>query len=77
MMKTLERLVDRHVKDNLLLRKPLHVPRLEWAVSNRELVMGLIIDIVGEFDNKSFESMKHGVQERGITSTLNLTRMTL
>jgi hypothetical protein len=86
LLKTLERLVDRYLRDEVLALKPLHsnqhayqvgksvetalhqlVVRVEKALDQQEVVLGVFLDIERAFSNTSYVSMctalcRHGVE---------------
>jgi len=97
LLKTLERLVDRFLRDEILVSKPLHpnqyayqagksmetalnlrVVRVEKALDQQEIALGVFLDIEGAFKNTSYDSMcaalvRHGVDHiivRWVKATL-------
>jgi hypothetical protein len=86
LLKTLQRLVDRYLRDEVLAFKPLHpnqhayqagksvetalhqlVVRVEKALDQQEVALGIFLDIEGAFSNTSYDSMcavlvRHGVE---------------
>jgi hypothetical protein len=103
LLKTLERLVDRHLRDEVLGLRPLHpnqhayqagksgetalhqlVVRVEKALDQKEVVLGVFLDLEGAFSNTSYDSMctalcRHGVEHsivRWVRATLEGRRAT-
>jgi hypothetical protein len=96
-LKTLERLVDRFLRDEIWVSKPLHpnqhayqagksvetalhqlVVRVEKALDQQDLALGIFLDIEEAFNNTSYDSMcmalaRHGVDHiivRWVKATL-------
>jgi hypothetical protein len=89
MLKTLERLVDRHLRDKVLALKPLYpnqhayqagksmetalhqlVVRVEKALDQQEVVLGVFLDIEGAFNNTSYDSMCVALSRHGAEHTI-------
>lgn len=77
MLKTIEKLIVRHIRDDLLIVNPLNrhqyayrmeklckmsiqdlARKIENPLANKEIVLGVFLDIEGAFDNTSFGSIK-------------------
>jgi hypothetical protein len=89
LLKTMERLVDRFLKDEILATKPLHpsqrayqagksaeaalhqlVVRVERALDQQEIVLGVFLNIEGAFNNTSYDSMHAKLAKRGVDYTI-------
>jgi hypothetical protein len=68
LFKTMERLVDRYLRDGALALRPLHpnqqetalhqlVVRVEKVLDQQEIALGVFLDIQGAFNYTSFDSM--------------------
>ena len=87
--KTMERLVDRFSRDEILAFKPLHpnhhayqarksvemalhqlVVRVEKALDQQEIALGVFLDIEGAFNNTSYDSMCTALTKRGVDHTI-------
>jgi hypothetical protein len=87
LLKTLERLVDRYIRDGALVIKPLHpnqhayqagksvetalhqLVRVEKVLDQREVALGVFLDIEGVYNYTSFDSMCTALCGRGVNST--------
>ena len=82
-LKTMERVLDRHIKETVLKDNPLHenqfayqegksteaaLKKLTDAIKKnyKNYVLGAFIDIAGAFDNTSHESIKRGMNRKGV-----------
>jgi hypothetical protein len=85
LLKTMEKIVDCHMRGTTLREKPLH-PRqcayqpgkstidalhglttsIEAALREKEIGLGIFIDIEGAFDNATFESVKKEAINKGV-----------
>jgi hypothetical protein len=89
LLKTLERLVDRFLRDEILVLKPLHpnqhayqagksvetalhqlVVRVENALDQQEIALGVFLDIEGAFNNTSYDSMCEALVRHGVDYTI-------
>ena len=89
LLKTMERLVDRFVRDEILVLQPLHpnqhayqpgksvetalhqlVVRVEKALDQQEIALGVFLDIEGAFDNTSYDSMCLALSRHGTDLTI-------
>jgi len=89
LLKTLERLVDRFLRDEILVLEPLHpnqhayeagksvetalhqlVVRVEKALDQQEIALGVFLDIEGAFNNTSYDSMCAALVRRGVNYTI-------
>jgi hypothetical protein len=89
LLKTLERLVDRYLRDKVLALKPLHsnqhayeagksvetalhqlVVRVEKALDQQEVALGVFLDIEGAFSNTSYDSMCTALSRHGAEYTI-------
>jgi hypothetical protein len=89
LLKTLERLVDRYIRDGALAVKPLHpnqhayqagksvemalhqlLVRVEKVLDQRELALGVFLDIEGAYNYTSFDSVCTALCCRGVDSTI-------
>jgi hypothetical protein len=87
-LKTLEKLLDRHIRDVVLVEKPLHqnqyvyragmstetalfqvVRRLEKFFSQKQISVGIFLDIEGAFDNTSFNTITTAAREHRLEET--------
>jgi hypothetical protein len=84
-----ERLVDRYLRDEVLVLKPLHsnqhayqagksvetalhqlVVRVEKALDQQEVALGVFLDIEGAFSNTSYDSMCTALSRHGAEHTI-------
>ena len=89
LLKTMERLVDRFLRDAILALQPLHpnqhayqagksvettlhqlVVRVEKALDQQEIVLGVFLDTEGAFDNTSYDSMCSALTRHGVDQTI-------
>jgi hypothetical protein len=89
LLKTLERLADRYLRDEVLALKPLHpnqhayqagksvetvlhqlVVRVEKALDQQEVALGVFLDIEGAFSNTSYDSMCTVLSRHGAEHTI-------
>ena len=88
LLKTLEKLVDRHIKDDNMRTKPLHqnqscelaihelTQRMERSLDSKQTAIETFMNIEGAFDNTSFDSLSHAVKRRGgVTSVILLSEL--
>jgi len=89
LLKTMERLVDRYLRDEILALQPLHpnqhayqagksvetalhqlLVRVEKALDQQEIALGVFPDIEGAFDNTSYDSMCLALSRHGADPTI-------
>ena len=89
LLKTMERLVDRFLRDEILALQPLHpnqhayqagksvetalhqlVVRVEKALDQQEIALGVFLDVEGVFDNTSYDSMCLALTRHGVDHTI-------
>jgi hypothetical protein len=89
LLKTMERLVDRYLRDEALAFKPLHpnqhayqtgksvdtalhqlVVRVEKALDQREIALGVFLDIEGAFNSTSYDFMCAALARHGVNHTI-------
>jgi hypothetical protein len=89
LLKTLERLVDRYLRDEVLVIQPLHpnqhayqagksvetalhylVVRIERALEQQEMALGVFLDIEGAFNNTSYDTLCAALARHGVGHTL-------
>jgi hypothetical protein len=89
LLKTMERLVDRYLRDETLAFKPLHpnqhayqtgksvdtalhqlVVRVAKAVHQREIALGVFLDIEGAFNSTFYDSMRAALARHGVDHTI-------
>jgi len=89
LLKTLDRLVDRFLGDEILVSKPLHpkqhayqagksvetalhqlVVRVEKALDQQEISLGIFLDIEGAFNNTSYDSLCAALVRHGVDHTI-------
>ena len=89
LLKTLERLVDRFLRDEVLVFKPLHpnqrayqagksvepalhqlLVRVEKALDQQEVVLGVFLDIEGAFNYTSYDSMCLALARHRVNNTI-------
>jgi hypothetical protein len=89
LIKTLERLVDGFLRDEILVSKPLHpnqhayqaqksvemalhqlVVRVEKALDQQEIALGVFLDIEGAFNSTSYDSMCAALVIHGVDYTI-------
>jgi hypothetical protein len=89
LLKTMERLVDRYLRDETLALLPLHpnqhvyqtgksvdsalhqlVVRVEKALDQQEIALGVFLDIEGTFDNTSCDSTCSALTRHGVVQTI-------
>ena len=89
LLKTMDRLVDRFLRDEVLTSNPLHpnqhayqtgksvetalhqlVVRVEKALDQQEIALGVFLDIQGAFDNTSYDSMCTALTRHGAEHTI-------
>jgi len=89
LLKILERLVDRFLRDETLVSKQLHpnqhtyqarnsvetalhqlVVRVEKALDQQEVALGVFLDIEGAFNNTSYDSMCVALARHGVNRTI-------
>jgi hypothetical protein len=89
LLKTMDRLVDRYLRDEILALQPLHpnqhayqagksvetalhqlVVRVEKALDQQEIALGVFLDIEGAFDNTSYDSMCLALSRHGADLTI-------
>ena len=89
LLKTLDRLVDRSLRDEILVHKPLHpnqhayqagksvetalhqlVVRVEKALDQQEIALGIFLDTEGAFNNTSYDAMYAALVRHGVDHTI-------
>jgi len=89
LLKTMERLVDRFLRDEILALKPLHpnqhayqagksvetalhqlVVRVEKALDQQEIALGIFLDIEGVFNSTSYDSTCAALARHGVDYTI-------
>jgi hypothetical protein len=89
LLKTMERLVDRFLRDEILALRPLHpnqhayqvgksvetalhqlVVRVEKALDQQAIALGVFLDIEGAFNNTSYDSMCAALARHGVDHTI-------
>ena len=89
LLKTLERLVDRFLREEVLVSKPLHpnqhayqagksvetalhqlVVRVQKALDQQEVALGVFLDIEGAFKYTSYDSMCLAMARHGVNHTI-------
>ena len=89
LLKTMERLVDRFLRDEILAFMPLHPNKrahhagksvemalhqlmiwVEKALDQQETALGVFLDIVGAFNNTSYDSMCVALAKYGVDYTI-------
>jgi hypothetical protein len=70
-LKTLEKLLDRHIRDGMSTETALFqvVHRLEKSLRHKEIALGAFLDIEGPFDSTSFNAITMAARERGLEET--------
>jgi hypothetical protein len=85
LLKTLERLVDLHIKDYPL--NPMQhaylkgkstdtalndlVYKIVWSLAQQKIALGVFLDVEGASGNSSFESMDDAAGDHGVCSIIN------
>jgi hypothetical protein len=89
LLKTMERLVDRFLRDEILTLRPLHpnqhayqtgksvetaphqlVVRVEKALDQQEIALGVFLDIEGVFNSTSYDSVCTALARHGVDYTI-------
>jgi len=89
LLKTMERLVDRFLRDEILALKPLHPNkhanqtgksaktafhqlgvRVQKALDQQEIALGVFLDIERAFNNTSYDSMCEALARHGVDYTI-------
>ena len=89
LLKVLEKMVDRFIRDEILTLRPLSVyqfayqagkstdaalhsivSRIEKGFTDKDFMVGGLVDIEGAFDNTGFEVITNSLQRRGIPESL-------
>jgi hypothetical protein len=89
LLKTMERLVDRYIRDEIMVLIPLHpnqhayqagksvetalhqlIVRVEKALDQQEIALGVFLDIAGAFNNTSYDSMCTALARHGVPHTI-------
>jgi hypothetical protein len=89
LLKTMKRLVDRFLRDEILALQTLHpnqhayqagksvgtalhqlIVRVEKALDQQEIALGVFLDIKGVFDNTSYDSIRLALTRHGVDHTI-------